>query len=84
MAEASEAGPASAKSTAKVDALRGQIRLGYVIATVLAAPVAILAFAAWNVSGWGIGPAIMFGMIAFLYLLVTLVGAWALRRAKRA
>ncbi len=77
------AGGGSAKGTARVDALRGQIKLAYVIAGALSVPVAILAGAAWYIGGFGVGPAIMLGMIAALFVAVTLIGAVALRRAKR-
>ena len=69
-------------ATARVDALRGQLKLAYVIAGALSVPVAILAGAAWYVSGFGIGPVIMLGMIVALFLMVTVIGAVALRRAK--
>ena len=49
------AGGGSAKGTARVDALRGQIKLAYVIAGALSVPVAILAGAAWYIGGFGVG-----------------------------
>lgn len=69
--------------TARVDALRGQLKLAYVIAGALSVPVAILAGAAWYISGFGVGPIIMLSMIAALFVAVSVIGAAAIHRAKQ-